>query len=324
VTGSYALAAHPGLHVSMEAEDSDEYRLHEAIARVPEMGDQPFVSSVLPGGLTNRNYRVSAADGRLMVVRLSSPQSSVLTIARGDEYVNARAAAAAGVGPGVLAYVPEFSALVIEWIEGRTFGAQDLDDSAALRKVADTCRALHAGPRFATDFDMFALTRRYLDLVLERGYRIPADYLSFLPRLTSIEAAMAVRAEPTVPCHNDLLPANIMADANQLWFIDYEYAGNGDPCFELGNLCSEAHLDAGRLAELVAGYYGTPSPSKVARARLHALMSNYGWTLWACIQAATSELEFDFWGWGVEKYERAVAEFRGSELSSLITDVQQP
>jgi thiamine kinase-like enzyme len=334
VTGSYALATNPGLHVSMESSpapgspDRDAHRLRAAVARVPGMGDQPFVSSVLPGGLTNRNYRVSAADGRLMVVRLSSPQSSVLTIARDDEYVNARAAATAGVAPQVLAYVPEFSALVIEWIEGRTFGAKSLDDSSALRQVAATCRALHAGPRFATDFDMFALTRRYLDLTLARGYRIPPDYLTLLPQLTAIEVAMAAQAEPTVPCHNDLLPANIMADATQMWFIDYEYAGNGDPCFELGNLCSEAHLGTHRLEELVAAYYGTPAgtrlSAKVARARLHALMSNYGWTLWACIQAATSELDFDFWGWGMEKYERAVAEFRGPELSRLISDVQHP
>jgi thiamine kinase-like enzyme len=306
------------------AVDHDAYRLREAVARVPGMGDQPFVSSVLPGGLTNRNYRVSTADGRLMVVRLSSPQSSVLTIARNDEYLNARAAAAAGVAPRVLAYAPEFSALVIEWIEGRTFAAADLDDSLVLGRVAETCRALHAGSRFATDFDMFELTRRYLDVAVERGYRIPTDYLSFLPQLTAIETAMAVQAEPTVPCHNDLLPANVMADDNQLWFIDFEYAGNGDACFELGNLCSEAHLGTDRLEELVAAYYGAPSTSKVARARLHALMSNYGWTLWACIQAATSELDFDFWGWGLEKYERAVADFRGPEVFRLITDVQQP
>jgi thiamine kinase-like enzyme len=334
VTGSYALATNPDLHVSMEnspetdAAGSDAQRLRAVLAHVPGMGDQPFVSSVLPGGLTNRNYRVSAADGRLMVVRLSTPQSSVLTIARDDEHVNARAAATAGVGPQVLAYVPEFSALVIEWIEGRTIDAKDLDDSSALRQVAATCRALHAGPRFATDFDMFALTRRYLDVVLARGYRVPADYLDFLPQLSAVEQAMAAQAEPTVPCHNDLLPANIMADAAQMWFIDYEYAGNGDPCFELGNLCSEAHLGTHRLEELVCAYYGmptgTPLASKVARARLHALMSNYGWTLWACIQAATSELDFDFWGWGLEKYERAVAEFRSCELSRLISDVQQP
>jgi thiamine kinase-like enzyme len=310
------------------AEGDDTYRLRQVVERLTGMDDSAFVASALPGGLTNHNYRVSTVDGRTFVVRLSSPQSSVLTIAREDEYLNSRAAAAAGVAPQVLGYLPELSALVLDWIEGHTFDASDLDDSVTLQQVAGMCRQLHTGPRFATDFDMFALTRRYLDVVLEGGYRLPEGYLTFLPHMDEIEQAMAASAQPTVPCHNDLLPANMMSSAGRLWFIDFEYAGNGDPCFELGNLCSEAHLGTGRLDELVTAYYGTPSPGKVARARLHALMSNYGWTLWACIQAATSELDFDFWGWGSEKYERAVAQFRDpglpALLSALVSDVQQP
>jgi thiamine kinase-like enzyme len=130
-----------------------------------------------------------------------------------------------------------------------------------------------------------------------------------------------------VPCHNDLLPANMMADVSdptRLWFIDFEYAGNGDACFDLGNLCSEAGLGSDRLDELVGSYYGAPYTNKVSRARLYALMSDYGWTLWACIQAATSELDFDFWTWGLEKYERARAVLRGPQLNNLIEDVQKP
>jgi hypothetical protein len=75
---------------------------------------------------------------------------------------------------------------------------------------------------------------------------------------------------------------------------------------------------------LVHAYYGAEDASNVSRARLHALMSDYGWTLWACIQAATSELDFDFWSWGLEKYERARSVLRGSELPQLIESVQQP
>ena len=52
----------------------------------------------------------------------------------------------------------------------------------------------------------------------------------------------------------------------------------------------------------------------VARARLLGLMSKYGWTLWASIQDATSGLDFDFWAWGMEKYDRAVEEFDGSDF----------
>jgi thiamine kinase-like enzyme len=306
------------------ASDDDHIRLIDAVSRVPAVRDADFGYRLLAGGLTNRNYVVTPATGPQMVVRLSSPQSALLTIDRDAECSNARAAASTGVAPEVLAYAPEVSALVIEWIDGHTFVAADLDDTATLVKVAETCRRLHAGPRFATDFDMFELQRRYLDLVVARGFRLPASYLDFMPLVAKMRDALAVGAEPTVPCHNDLLAANIMSGGEALWFIDYEYSGNGDPCFELGNLCSESHLGTDRLTELVTAYYGVASPSKVARAQLLALMSDYGWTLWASIQSATSDLDFDFWAWGMEKYERALERLRDPGLHGLITDVQQP
>jgi thiamine kinase-like enzyme len=126
-----------------------------------------------------------------------------------------------------------------------------------------------------------------------------------------------------VACNNDLLAGNLIDDGERIRLIDYEYAGNNDPCFELGNIWSECHLSLDQLEVLVSCYYGRYRPSRVARARLQGLMSQYGWTLWASIQDATSELDFDYWTWGVEKYERAVATFRGADLDGLIDQAQQ-
>jgi thiamine kinase-like enzyme len=287
------------------------------------MSDEPYTATPLPGGLTNHNHHVRAG-ARQFVVRLSSPQTTLLAIDRDAEFHNATAAAAAGVAPDVVTYAPDLDALVIDWIEGETLSAADLDDSATLALIAATCRQLHEGPTFASDFDMFVLQQRYLDLVVSRGFRLPSSYVDFMPEVHRIRAAMSVRPAKTVPCHNDLLAANIMRTGPRLWFIDFEYAGNGDPCFELGNIASESHLADDRLQELVAAYFGDATPGEIARATLFGLMSDYGWTLWASIQAATSELDFDFWAWGMEKYERALERFRGPDLHRLISDVQEP
>ena len=100
-----------------------------------------------------------------------------------------------------------------------------------------------------------------------------------------MQQALAVRPEPTVPCNNDLLAANFVDDGDRLWLIDYEYGGNNDPCFELGNIWSESLLTLEHLEVLVDSYYGEHLRHKVARARLLGLMARYGWTLWASIQA---------------------------------------
>jgi thiamine kinase-like enzyme len=294
-----------------------------AVRQLPHFRGMSWSVEPLTGGLTNRTYKVTPTVGAPVVTRLSSRKSELLAIDRVAECHNARAAAQVGAGPRVLACDPARGVAIVEWIDGRTFEDADLDDSLTLARVAATCRRLHSGPRFANDFDMFEVHRRYLDVVATRGFRLPPRYRDFLPAVRLMRNALDVHHVDTVPCHNDLLAANIMDDGQRLWFIDYEYAGNNDPCCELGNIWSEADLGVERLAELVGMYYGDATPAKVARARLLALITKYAWTLWASIQDAVSDVAFDFWSWGMERYERAVAEFEGPHFAKLIDDVQQ-
>jgi thiamine kinase-like enzyme len=281
----------------------------ERLRRVPFLSQASAVSP-LDGGITNRNYRVRTPSGD-HVVRLSDPESSDLAIDRENEYRNSVAAEQSGAAPAVTAYLPGEGVLVVRWIEGRTFNEDDVGSEANLPRIAAVCRQLHAGPRFANRFDMFDIQARYLSLVNERGYRLPPRYREFADHAARIGRALAVAPEPKVPCNNDLLAANVIDDGERLWLIDYEYSGNNEASFELGNIWSESTLPEDSLDLLVESYWGHPDPAKVARARLWALMSKNGWTLWASIQASASPIDFDYWSWGMEKYDRAVAEFDG-------------
>jgi thiamine kinase-like enzyme len=291
--------------------------------RLPSLAGHERRLQLLTGGLTNRNFRVTVDNDTHYVARFSSAKSTLLAIDRAAEFRNSELAARAGVGPMVVEFAPDDGVLVVEWIEGRTMTEADLDDEAQLARVAAICRQLHAGPRFVSDFDMFDIQRRYLAIVSERGFRMPDDYLDFEPAVRGIEEVLRASATGTVPCHNDLLAANIMDDGTRLWLIDYEYSGNNDPGFELGNIWSEAALPVDRLEHLVSSYFGGPSPVQTARARLFGLMAKYGWTLWASIQDAVSDVDFEFWEWGMEKYTRACAEFRDPEFDRLISTVRE-
>ena len=300
---------------------SAEAHIEEIIELVPELRGARSVSE-LAGGLTNANYKVEA-NGQAYVVRMSAKDAGLLAIDRQNEYENTVAAAEAGVGAAVIAYLPERGVLVLEFIEGQTQTAEDLRRGDRLDWVAAACRRLHGAKRFRDDFDMFQIQPRYLRLVQERGFRLPERYLEFEPQVRRIEEAMAVRDEGTVPCNNDLLAENFIDVGDGFRLIDYEYSGNNDACFELGNVWSESNLSLEQLDELVSHYYGRPLANKVARARLWGLMSKYGWTLWASIQDGVSDIDFDFWGWGMEKYERAVAEFEGPDFERLFEDVRR-
>src|ERR1700730_6593916 len=143
--------------------------------RTESLARQPRTVLELPGGLTNRNYKVTTPDG-VFVARFSSGGSELLAIDRDCEYRNSVTAAAAGAGAPVIEYRPQDRLLVIGYIEGQTFGAADVAAAGNIPRIAAACRRLHAGGRFGNDFDMFDIQRRYLSVARSRGFRVPARY----------------------------------------------------------------------------------------------------------------------------------------------------
>jgi thiamine kinase-like enzyme len=291
----------------------------ELFDRVPALSRTPRSVDELPGGLTNRNYKVTTPDGAF-VARIWS-RGDMLAINRDHEHHNSVAAAQAGVGAPVVAYRPEDSLLVLGYIDGRTFGNADVTEPGNIGRIARACRLLHAGPRFLGDFDMFAIQQRYRAVAREHGFDIPAGYDDLMARIEYARAALAVRASRTVPCNNDLLAANFIDDGERIWLIDYEYSGNNDPCFELGNIWGECRLSVDALAELITAYYGTTLRNKIARAQLLGVVGKYGWTLWGAIQHATSPIDFDFWSWAMERFEGAAQGLTSDDFERLLDDV---
>ena len=292
--------------------------LDPLFARVPVLAGRACSVAELGGGLTNRNLHVTTDDGGDYVVRISSNESTLLAIDRANERLNTRAAWEAGVGAPVVAALPEDNVLVVGFLQGRTLEPADIADPAYVPRIAAAVRRLHAGPEFAGTFDMRTIRRRYLDLVQERGFRLPDDYLELAPLVERIEDLLAVRPEPLVPCNNDLLAANFIDDGTTIWIIDYEYSGMNEASFELGNIASESSLDRATTAALVEAYWGGPSRHRLARALAWSLMARYGWTLWASIQDGVSTIDFDFWSWGMEKYDSARVELLGPAYAELL------
>jgi len=278
----------------------------------------------LNAGLTNQNFRVEV-DGRAYFVRLPGASTDLLAVDRANELHNTRAAAEAGVGPKVVGVDAESGAFALEWIDGRTMSHEAFAEPGTPARIAAALRRLHAGPPFRDAFDMFRLTEFYLRVVDDRSIRIPDGYREHLDQLPRIEAALAAHPLPIVPCHNDLLAENYLDDGSTLWIVDYEYSGNNDPTFELGNTAQELGFDAARQEELCAAYFGADrfareGRSLLARMRLQMIMSDVGWTLWAAIQAAISTIDYDFRGWAEERWGRASAAFGRDDFDDLLRE----
>jgi thiamine kinase-like enzyme len=294
--------------------------IDDVIAGVDDWRGQAVEIEPIEGGLTNTNYRLTVGGSRYCV-RIPGQDSSLLAIDRDVEYRNTLAAAESGAGARVAHAVGDIPVMVLEWIEGDVQTTESLQNDAAVPRMADAIRRLHAGPPFVNRFDMFRIAEGYLAIVSERGFEIPATYRDHLRDVRRIEEAMAVRGADLVPCNNDLLAANYIDTPDGFRLIDYEYSGMNDPCFELGNTWAEQQLTADQLGVLCERYFGRNLANRVARARLWSIMSNYGWTLWAAIQHAVSDIDFDFWEWGIDgKFARAEEALGSPEFGRLLDD----
>ena len=296
--------------------------IEEVVSKISDWRDKPVRIEPLSGGLTNTNYRVEV-EGQPFFVRVPGPKTELLAVDRKNEAYNTKAAAAAGVGPRVVYHLLEYDVMVMEFILGETMSKEKLQAPGMPGRIARSIKMLHAGPRFLIDFNMFRLTEFYLDICKQYDVTIPDRYPERMPAVYQIEKAMSARPLPTVPCNNDLLAENYIDDGRLLRLIDYEYSGNNDPCFELGNTCQELGYDEGRICQLCEAYFGKATPSRVSRMKLNMIMSDVGWALWAAIQAKISTIEYDFWGWAIERWARAEAKLDSVEFPHWLEDVQK-
>ena len=273
----------------------------------------------MTGGLTNKNFRVNV-EGRPFFVRVPGASTELLAIDRDNEYHSSKAAAAAGIGPKVLYHLPDHKVMVLEFIEGETMSIESLGAPGMPTRIAQSLKKLHAGAKCLDEFNMFRLVEFYIDIVDKHQVRIPDDYRARMSVLSCIEAALQKNSLAGVPCNNDLLAENFIDDGQVLWLIDYEYSGNNDPCFELGNTCQEQQYNEDQYAELCAAYFGATRPSLLARMYLFSIMSDFGWTLWGSVQNKISQLDYDFWEYTTGRWERALGMLDSKEFPKWLED----
>jgi len=278
-----------------------EVEVLSAMDRVPGWAGRPRTVEPLGGGITNRNYRV-AVDGDVFVVRIPAASGSLLGIDRGLEHQASRLAAACGVGPEVIAFIEPEGVLVTRFIEGQPVTDEAVHQPLMLERIAQSLRRIHQAGSIAAQFSPFRVVEAYALTTTRHGGQLPASLERARPIALDIERAL--RPEPLVPCHNDLLNANFIDDGASIRIVDWEYAGMGDRFFDLGNFAVNHQLSEEDEGWLLSAYFGRLVGSQYARLRLMRIMSDYREAMWGVLQQAISELDFDFQAYAGKHFDR--------------------
>ena len=256
---------------------------------------------VLGGGITNRNFKVVLDDGAY-VLRIGGKDTELLGIDRRVEHEASLVAAAVGVGPEVVAFIEPEGYLVTRFIEGPVVEAEAIREPEALRRVAQSLRAVHAGPPIPARFDPFRVVEAYAATAALHGITVPDAFAPARETANRIERARG--PAPERPCHNDLLTANFIDDGSRIRIVDWEYAGMGDVFFDLANFAVNNGLTEGESREFLRAYFGEARPEDERRLTLMRFMSDFREAMWGVVQQAVSDLDFDFRAYADEHFER--------------------
>ncbi|MDO8484838.1 MAG: phosphotransferase [Candidatus Limnocylindrales bacterium] len=279
--------------------------LVRAMQKVPELAGRELTLTALSGGITNRNFRVDAAGApERWVIRLAGNDTHLLGISREVEHAATVAAAGVGVGPEVTAFIRPEGYLVTRFIVGSPVTAEAIHRPETLRRVADSLRRIHDGPAIPGLFVPLRIVEAYRALAMARGVPIPPEYERSAAIGRRIELAFLANPVELRPCHNDLLNANFIDDGTRIRIIDWEYAGMGDPFFDLGNFSINHELTADEDEALLAAYDGTVSQPRLARVTLMRIVSDFREAMWGVLQQGVSSLDVDFVAYATGSFDR--------------------
>lgn len=237
------------------------------------------------GGLSNRSFRVAGPTG-VHVLRLAGVAADSI-VDRRAEAANARAAAAARIGPEVLYADPGNGVLLTRFIDGVTMSREGFGEPGAVTRAALALHRLHAtGARFAGRLDPFAALTGYVAEIERRGAALPDGCAAALVEAAPVGPALAALPPAPAPCHVDPVPENFIDAGAAMYLIDYEFAAMADPMWDLAYFAVEAEIDATREAALLDAYFDGPPPATMAaRVALYKPVCDLVSATWAALMS---------------------------------------
>ena len=123
----------------------------------------------------------------------------------------------------------------------------------------------------------------------------------------ALEEAQRLEEEtgPFAPtfCHNDLAAENWIYDGTKMWLIDWEYAGIGNPMFELACLSGHCFLTTEMEKELIRCYQGHYTDETMRKLKMFKVVSLLRGVCWGLIETAISDLNVDYHQYAADKLE---------------------
>ena len=258
------------------------------------------------GGLTNRTYCVTFADGSRIMVRIPGEGTEEL-IDRADEKVSTELACRLGID-AKLYFFGDDGEKVSQFVPNAvTMSAETMRGDKRIRQAAQLLKTLHdSGVDTGVPFEVFDMAAGYEKIIAENSVPMFGDYAQVKAAVMAVKQQVdSVCDIQNVPCHNDPLCENwvLSADDDRLYLIDWEYAGMNDGIWDLADVSIEGVFTPENDELLLTEYLGSkPDQNEYKHFLANKIYVDYLWTLWAKTRVPYDGQPME--DWAVERYAR--------------------
>ena len=287
------------------------------IKLIPEWNGKLIKVNPINSGITNINFEVTVGK---KIFFLSMPYSNVelLNIDYRNKYYNNKICGEINISPRVTHFIESENLLVTKFVKSKPSSLEIFQSSKEIEQLVKNIKLLHNANPFLRKFNMLSQISYYQN-ILKKDY-MPQKLNRYVNNIKSLKNKLYLPNHKLVPCHNDLLAENIINKNNQIFIVDFDYSGNNDPCFELGNLSVEMEYDDEKINKLVKSYYGEINENIISRVNLQGVVSDIGWSLWSYVQVENSNLNFDYNAHAIYRLERAINKMDSKEYELWINN----
>ncbi|MGE0115154.1 MAG: phosphotransferase [Steroidobacteraceae bacterium] len=264
----------------------------QVAAEVLAVAPESLTATRVKGGLTNESWCVQSAHDAV-VVRISTVDEHALQLNRYSEVEVLSLVQQHGIGAEVLLCAPERRLLVTRKLPAETLDPETMRNAATIYKLARLLRRLHALPAPASvqQVDLPAVLLGYWQSLDEQaqplGWPLGNDAEARRHAMSiALESAQSVMR---CLCHNDVHHLNLMSDGERLWLLDWEYAGIGDPLFDLAAVCCYHGYDTALREQLLLAYFERLDAADSERLLRMCWLFDYIRDLWFAVRRLETE-----------------------------------
>lgn len=230
----------------------------------------------LPGGYTNRNYRIQGQDGIYALRVVENPAPGAHGPYRDSQVGEARYLRIAAA-PDVVAHDIDTGHLLTRWIEGPVTAQVPPTPDEAGTYLAALHRQI---PRGIRRYDY----QREVETMIGRAERVD-------PLVAECFETLGWAPTDYCGCHNDLNPWNIIRTAlpggargQTFRTLDWETAGDNDPLFDLAGLCIGLDWNEAEALDCLRSYCAQggrieADANRVAETMRAFLVREYAWAV---------------------------------------------